>query len=86
MPDYETEQDGIRIAEAFKELPVLTGGSGLLPYVLENDALLHPEKSDTETRGRFAMWKLFGCYRRQIAYFQKASWLLLSCKCKPCDE
>ena len=31
VPDYETEQDGIRIAEAFKELPVLTGGSGLLP-------------------------------------------------------
>ena len=54
MPDYETEQDGIRIAEAFKELPVLTGGSGLLPYVLENDALLIRKKiRHGNTGGRF---------------------------------
>ena len=33
VPDYETEQDGKRIAEAFKDLPVLTSGSGLLAHV-----------------------------------------------------
>ena len=35
VPDYETEQDGKRIAEAFKDLPILTGGSGLLAHVLQ---------------------------------------------------
>lgn len=30
IPDYETQEDGRRIVEIFGELPLLTGGSGLL--------------------------------------------------------
>lgn len=64
VPDYETEQDGKQIAEVFKDLPILTGGSGLLAYVLQSNALLHSKKkSAPKTRtDYFAMWKLFGCY------------------------
>lgn len=62
VPDYETEQDGKRIAEAFKDLPILTGGSGLLAHVLQNDAFCIRKKSDTEAwADDFAMWKLLGC-------------------------
>lgn len=73
VPDYETEQDGIRIAEAFKELPVLTGGSGLLPYVLENDALLHPEKNQIRKHGRTILLcgSCSAATRCQIEYFRK---------------
>lgn len=33
VPDYETDEDGKRIAEAFGDLPLLTGGSGLLKFL-----------------------------------------------------
>ena len=33
IPDYETDEDGKRIAEAFFSLPLLTGGSGLLEHL-----------------------------------------------------
>lgn len=33
VPDYENDEDGKRIAEAFGDLPLLTGGSGLLKFL-----------------------------------------------------
>lgn len=33
VPDYQTDEDGRRIAQAFGKLPLLTGGSGLLGKV-----------------------------------------------------
>jgi 3-dehydrotetronate 4-kinase len=34
VPDYNTEEDGKMIGQLFNELPVLSGGSGLLEYLL----------------------------------------------------
>ncbi len=63
VPDYETEQDGIRIAEAFKELPVLTRGIRSASLCLrERCFAASGKKSDTEARADdSAMWKLLGC-------------------------
>ena len=73
VPDYETEQDGKRIAEAFKDLPILTGGSGLLAHVLQNDAFLHSEKNQIRKHGRTILLcgSCSAATRCQIEYFRK---------------
>lgn len=37
VPDYETEEDGQKIADAFKDLSLYSGGSGLLEYLVKGE-------------------------------------------------
>ncbi|MCR0264062.1 four-carbon acid sugar kinase family protein [[Clostridium] innocuum] len=73
VPDYETEQDGKQIAEVFKDLPILTGGSGLLAYVLQSDALLHSKKNQPQRHGRTILLcgSCSAATRCQIAYYRE---------------
>lgn len=56
IPDYVDDKDAIRITELFKDLPFLTGGSGLLEslaraYKTENNAPNNKNKSTTKGKG-----------------------------------
>ncbi len=47
VPDFETQEDGLAISKMFTQLPLLTGGSGLLEYLLpkKRDGY-HPDFGD----------------------------------------
>ena len=46
VPDYETEEDGQKIAEALKDLRLYSGGSGLLEYLIKGEKSQRVESFD----------------------------------------
>lgn len=47
VPDYESDEDGKNIARQFKELPLVSGGSGLLEFILDER---HETENQCQTR------------------------------------
>lgn len=75
VPDYETDEDGARIASAVAELPLLTGGSGLLAPLAEIwAARLHgktaPPKSGTQGDAILLAGSCSRATLGQIAWYQ----------------
>lgn len=76
IPDYETDEDGRHIAEAFFELPLLTGGSGLLEHlgaIWASKLSSHAEIPNSFTAGK-AVLLSGSCSQAtlaQVAYYQQ---------------
>lgn len=76
IPDYEDEKDAERITELFKDLPFLTGGSGLLEslaraYKKENDVPIYKNKSSTKGKAIILSGSLSQATRSQVNTYLK---------------
>lgn len=74
IPDYEDDKDAVRITELFKNLPFLTGGSGLLEslaraYKTENNVPNHKNKSTTKGKGIIIAGSVSQATRSQVNTF-----------------
>ena len=73
VPDYETDEDGVKISEAFKDLKLLSGGSGLLEHLFacaENTS----EADDFDVANQKAIIVCGSCSamtNRQVQAFKK---------------
>lgn len=74
IPDYESDEDGRRITQAFEELPLLTGGSGLLEYVVQHRPGICLENKNYQKQKNKTILLCGSCSeatRYQVEYYRK---------------
>ena len=71
VPDYETDADGRKIAERFKHLPLLSGGSGLLEFLVEPKLHSKTHHAMKQTRTILLCGSCSSATRKQIQTYQK---------------
>ena len=74
VPDYETQEDAEAIVKIFGELPILSGGSGLLEVLgktFSNTGSAAPPDTHTAGAGLLLAGSCSVATRGQIAYMQK---------------
>lgn len=73
IPDYETIQDGYKIAELFKTLPLLSGGSGLLEYLAPvKSAVDQTRKAERSKRCILLCGSCSAMSKKQIAAYRQS--------------
>lgn len=74
IPDYETDADGEQIASLFGDLPLLSGGSGLLEYLYRGERHAH---EDAETAVHRAILLCASCSqasKNQVHAYQESGY------------
>lgn len=74
VPDYETEEDGRRIAEVFGGMKLLTGGSGLLAHLKPQNQQQTKRRRMDSAKGK-TLYLSGSCSQmtlKQVEYFRKS--------------
>lgn len=75
IPDYQSTEDGERIADVFGELKFLTGGSGILEYIAKKWSMKQKPQEPVDIKAKGPALLLAGSCSKatlsQISHFQK---------------